>query len=220
MNLIVSALLVASALVALGSISACSDSTTEDPSVVYDSLVKAAARKDFGVLYDRLDEKMRSNVNTLISLSYRTRDSMPEPERSFWDSVGRMDPRDAFIAIMHSDPQMTASLTGDYKVISADTMVVLTIQRSGLQPELRYFQVEGGQLHVSDPPAPPMPTGALPQGHPPTGSAGPQAPGDAANEGSPGTGRASEGTSTGPSGSTDASGKSDGLSPRDSGGLK
>jgi hypothetical protein len=176
----------------------CSGGSTEDPSKVYDELVKAAGKKDYGVLYDRLDTKMRQNVNNLIDLSFKTRDSMAPQERAFWDSVGKKSPREAFVAIMSSDPQMTANLSPDYKVLSADTMVVLTIQRTGRAPELRYFQVEGNRLLVSDPPAPPM--SDMPAGHPDVGpDAMPQTPPHGMPNAAPGGGTGSDphGDSTG-----------------------
>jgi hypothetical protein len=187
-----------SALVlALALIVGCSDAGggDQDPSAVYEKLVQAAAKKDYGYLYDRLDAKMRENVDNLIKLSFQTKDSMAPAERAFWDSVGRKSPRDAFISIMASDPTMTANLSSDYKVLAADTMVVLTIQRTGRAPELRYFQVERGELRVSDPPAPPMSEmpiqdpgvfdapGGTPQGAPPNGSG---APNDAVHGGTGG----------------------------------
>lgn len=141
----------------------CSDGASEDPAVAYATLVEAAAEKNYGYLYDALDGEMRQGFDSLIAMSYRSRATMSPEEKGFWDTVGTRPAREAFMAIMARDPMYTASLTGAYKVLRADTVVVLAIERNGTG-ELRYFTPEGGRLKVTS--APIAPQTEMPAGHP------------------------------------------------------
>lgn len=145
----------------------CSGMSTEDPAEAYADLVKAASEKNYGYLYDALDGEMRQGFDSLIALSYRSRASMSGEEKAFWDTTGTKAPREAFMAVMARDPMYTASLTGAYEVVKADTIVVLSIERNGTG-ELRYFTPEDGKLKVTS--APIASQGDMPTGHPGMGS--------------------------------------------------
>jgi hypothetical protein len=162
---------------AAGMFAGCGDGAGgEDPAAAYDKLVKSAASKDYGHLYDALDGDMRRGFDTLIAMTYRSRASMAPDEKAFWDTAGKKSPREAFIDVMGRDPMYTASLTGPYRFVKADTLVVVSIERNGTS-ELRYFSPENGQLKVTSPPLPePGSTTQLPPGHPSPGEM-PQTPG-------------------------------------------
>jgi hypothetical protein len=143
-----------------------SGGSTEDPTEAYASLVKAASEKNYGFLYDALDRDMQLAFDSLMAMSYRSRQTMDPVEKAFWDSVGTRPSREAFIAVMGRDPMATQGLAGSYNVVKVDTLVVLSIERNGVG-ELRYFSPEGGKLKVTSAPMAPESEGGQMPPEPP-----------------------------------------------------
>jgi hypothetical protein len=157
----------------------------EDPKQSYADLVKAAQAGDGAYMYEALDKGYRAEVDTMMARQTAMIAQMPADERAKWEPLKGLKGKDAFakmVTLNRNDPRtdMTSRFKGDYSVLKVDTVVVLTIQHKGQQPDLMYMRLEDGKYRVTAPPAPPsMPQGEMPPGHPDVGQdphAAPQSP--------------------------------------------
>jgi hypothetical protein len=146
-------------------LASCGGEKFGDPNEFYDKLVKAANTKDGGYMYDILDSARRVEIDTLISMQMANLDKLPDSERPMWDSLKGKSKRDIYGRIIANDQGITEVFKGSYKVLKVDTLVVLTVQHEGQQPNILYLRPHGDKYMVAFPPRPPAQ--AMPEGHPP-----------------------------------------------------
>jgi hypothetical protein len=84
-----------------------------------------------------------------------------------WDSLKGKSKQEIYGKVLAGDPSVAALFEGDYTITKVDTMVILSVQHAGQEPNILYLRPRNGSYLVSRPPRLPMPP--LPAGHPPMG---------------------------------------------------
>jgi hypothetical protein len=164
-------------------LNACGDHR-DDPKKAYGELVTAAHAGDGGTMYELLDHKYRTDVDTMMVQQASMADQMPAEEKAKWEALKGLKGKEAFAKMLSLNrDMMTARFKGDYDVLKVDTVVVLTVQHKGQPADLMYMRWEDGKYRVTAPPSVPAPA-SMPQGHPnvqggPQGSAPQGAPQEA-----------------------------------------
>ena len=151
-------------------LAACGDGvggSQQDPRDFYKELVTAAKEKNGSYMYDVLDSSRRAEIDTLIGMQMANLEAVPEAERPMWDSLKGKSKQEIYGKVLASDPSVAALFEGDYTITKVDTMVVITVQHAGQDPNILYLRPHKGKYLVSRPPRLPMPP--LPAGHPPMG---------------------------------------------------
>ncbi len=137
-----------------------------DAKEAYAGLVSAAQKGDGGKMYDYLDSGFRSQVDQMMDLQMRNKDRMPPEERAKIEQMNGLKGREAFSKMVTLNKEaMTSRFQGDYKILKADTIVVLTVQHQNQPADIMFMRNEGGTWRVTAPPSPPQPQ--MPPQHPP-----------------------------------------------------
>jgi hypothetical protein len=152
-------------LLATMALASCGGEKFADPEKFYGDLVGAVKRSDGGYMYDMLDSSRRSEIDTLIGLHMANLDKLPPEERPRWDSLRGKPKREIYAQMIASDQGVAEMFGGSYKVLKVDTLVVLTVQHDGQQPNLMYLRPRDGGYNITFPPRTPEPPrqGAQPQ---------------------------------------------------------
>jgi len=128
---------------------ACGGEEPGDPEKFYDDLVTAVRQKDGVYMYDVLDSARRAEIDTLIGRQMESLDMLPAEERARWDALKGKEKRDIYATMIVNDEGVAQMFGGDYKILKVDTLVVLTVQHEGQQPNLMYLRPRKGGYSIS-----------------------------------------------------------------------
>lgn len=133
----------------------CGGDRIGDAEEFYAKLADEIRKSNGGYMYDMLDSARRADLDTLIGMHMASLDSLPLQERVRWDSLKGKSKRDIYAKIIEGDQAVKDLFQGTYKILDVDTLVVLTVQPEGEQPNLMYLRPSNGSFKVTFPPKPP-----------------------------------------------------------------
>ena len=136
-----------------GGITGCADQAGEGVSTIpsstpqeaYATLVAAAEKGDFGLMYDLMDSSAKSNWQIFVEVSRAQLDRLDSAEQAKWRSLeGVTDMRDVFYRYAAMTPQMWDHYRGGYQLLKIDTIAVVVARQRDGQPSVEYFRWENG----------------------------------------------------------------------------
>ncbi len=133
----------------------CGGDQIGDAGEFYGKLSEEIRKSNGGYMYDMLDSARQADLDTLIGMHMASLDSLPPDERVKWDSLKGKSKRDIYAKIIEGDQGVKDLFQGGYKILKVDTLVVLTVQPEGQEPNLMYLRPSKGSFKVTFPPAPP-----------------------------------------------------------------
>lgn len=163
----------------------CGGENFADPQKFYGDLVTAVREKNGGYMYDVLDSARRSEIDTLIGLQMQSLDKLPPEERPQWEALKGKEKRDIYSKMIVEDQSVASMFGGEYKITKIDTLVVLTVEHQGQQPNLMYLRPSNGEYRITFPPR--VPDAPFRGAEPPPGAPGNHG-GDAPSSGGPDSG--------------------------------